>query len=79
MSGLVMATIVTCDYCNESIDYSTEPAVETRIVDDRVEDAWVVQITHRKCWIAIDVVTKTIIQSARELLKGEVDNKSPAM
>jgi len=72
MSGLEM-DMPSCDYCNEAIDYQRDAVVETRIA----ESGNLISLSHRRCWMAIDAVTNTVVQYARDILRGEVDKKSP--
>ena len=74
MSGLEM-DMPNCDYCSKAIDYHTDTVIETRVADS----GNLIELTHSKCWVAMDTVCKTIIQSAIGILQDGVDNKSPVM
>ena len=62
-----MKTLI-CDYCNKSINRTMEPVMETRIVDDRLSDSCIVEVAHRRCWMAVNIVVRTVIGCGRDIL-----------
>jgi len=68
--------MITCDYCGQSINDSIESVVTTSIKDE------VLEVTHRKCWLAMNKIVEDILQYSPggyrfspTLLDG-VDNES---
>ena len=75
MNGLVMETTKHCDYCNTTIEWD-DVVMETRVV---YPYDTLMQVTHRSCWVAMDVVTKTILKSTRDIFKDGVDKRFQMM
>ena len=75
MNDLVMDMPI-CDYCNRVINRTIEPIVETRITDNNLVSATLVEVAHRECWIAINVVVNTVLEYSKDILPREVANDS---
>ena len=72
MSGLVMETITHCEYCRNSIEWN-DVKIETRVVYPYNS---LMQVTHRKCWLAVNNIVNTILLSVETLQENEIDETS---
>ena len=75
MRGLMIDTPV-CDYCNILINRDIEPIVETRITGEDGVPSYLVEVSHKECWVAINTVVTTVLEYSSDMLTKRVDKDS---